>query len=230
MGFFSIPSLAIKLGLPGILITAGGLFGGFSGWFNGAGTPVSGPAHAQCDAGLAPSDVTQPANNCGVQPLKIQRPIFHDHLKSLETDLYIEGATTCLLSVPPVACGVDDNRSFVDKNNPDPHAHPSRNRVHLVFDFESGEVTAIISPSCRIHPLGAGTDNQKECFAPKRVGEGTNFDVTTDTSNPRAWTIHIQVTWYRPTTLPLLGQSNQVRWKTTGICRLTLSPASTVLP
>jgi hypothetical protein len=41
MGFFNIPSLAIKLGLPGFLITAGGLFGGFSGWFNGAGTPVN---------------------------------------------------------------------------------------------------------------------------------------------------------------------------------------------
>jgi hypothetical protein len=64
---------------------------------------------------------------------------------------------------------VDDNRSFVDKDNPDPHADPSRNRVHLLFDFESVEVTAIISPSCRIHPVGAGTDNQKNVLRPSEL-------------------------------------------------------------
>lgn len=185
-----VTGVAIGLGISGLAITPGMMF---PSWLNGAGTPVSGPANQKCDAGLAPSDPTQPADNCGVESLKIKRPIFHDHLKRLEADLYIDnsgGGTTCV--VGPFGCLMNDNRPFVKKDSPDPHADPSRNRANLVFDFESGEVTAIIDPSCRIHPLGFGGDNQKECFAPKQVGQGTTFDVTSNTMNARAWTIDIQ--------------------------------------
>jgi hypothetical protein len=162
---------------------------------SGEGTPVTGPDKASCKAGLAPSDVHLPADNCGVQPLELQATaaqrqfIPHSYAaQSLTLDLYIEGDTTCGLG--PAACGVDDNRAFVPEGSADPSADPSRNRVHLILDFASNTFTIRISPSCRIHPISVGVFGDKECFAPKRLDEGTQLAV----SSPRPGTVRIALT------------------------------------
>jgi hypothetical protein len=161
---------------------------------NGAGTPAPGAkGHGKCDAGLAPDDVTKPADNCGVASLTLPFSLPHIQIQPIEIDLYIQSQTSCATSfpLPDLGCGIDDNRPFADKG-PDPHADPSRNRVHVILDFNAGEGRFTISPSCRIHPVtGIGSDNQKECFAPKQLHEGTSLTVTKDLSNPESWIINI---------------------------------------
>lgn len=164
----------------------------------GEGTPVQGPDKASCNSGLAPVDVHLPANTCGVYPLEIPEPtarhfpqIPHNYVaQSVSVDLYIEGSETC--GIGSALCGVDDNRPFVSKDSPDPGADPSRTRAHMILDFASGTLTLRISPSCRIHVSGPGLNlnNQKECFAPKRVGEGTSLTVT----EPRHGTVGVELT------------------------------------
>src|SRR5436190_23322238 len=89
---------------------------------NGAGTPVSGPATNKCNAGLAPTDVTQPADNCHVEALTLTRPLPKANLNSIEIDLYIEGDVTCGTSFISLGCGVDDNRPYAAALSPDPRA------------------------------------------------------------------------------------------------------------
>lgn len=163
---------------------------------NGAGTPVTGPASSKCTAGLAPTDVTKAAVNCGVQALYLVNSLPRANLAPIEIDLYIEGNITCGTSFVSLGCGVDDNRSYVSQGSPDPHADPSRNRIHLILDFAAGTATFQISPSCRIHPANVGPvplgwHGQKECFAPKQLGEGSMLSVTPNTNNPKAWTVDI---------------------------------------
>jgi hypothetical protein len=139
--------------------------------------------------------VTKPADNCGVAALHLPFPVTLPHIdiQPIEIDLYIQSQTSCATSFPlPLGCGIDDNRPFVDQGSLDPHADPSRNRVHVILDFNAGLGTFTISPSCRIHPIGgAGFDNQKECFAPKQLNEGTSLSVTKDLTNPQSWVITI---------------------------------------
>lgn len=161
---------------------------------NGAGTPAPGATdHGKCDAGLAPADVTKPADNCGVASLTLPVPLPYIPIQPIEIDLYIQSQTSCLTSypLPELGCGIDDNRPFAGRG-PDPHANPSRNRVHLILDFHGGEGRFTISPSCRIHPVtGVGFDSQKECFAPKQLNEGTTLNVTKDLSNHESWIMNI---------------------------------------
>ncbi len=164
----------------------------------GEGTPVQGPDKASCNSGLAPVDIHLPANTCGVYPLEIPEPTARHFpqiprnyvAQSVSVDLYIEGSETCGIGL--ALCGVDDNRPFVSKDSPDPGADPSRTRAHMILDFASGTLTLRISPSCRIHVFepGLNLNNQKECFAPKKVGEGTSLTVT----EPRHGTVGVELT------------------------------------
>ena len=162
---------------------------------NGAGTPAPGAkGQVKCAAGLAPDDVTKPADNCGVASLTLPFSLPHIQIQPIEIDLYIQSQSSCLTSfpLPDLVCGIDDNRPLLDQGSLDPHADPSRNRVHLILDFNAGEGRFTISPSCRIHPVtGIGSHNQKECFAPKQLKEGTSLNVTKDLTNPQSWVINI---------------------------------------
>jgi hypothetical protein len=164
---------------------------------NGAGTPVTGPASGQCTSGIPPvSSVTTPATTCRVNALALQMALPKAKLSPIEIDLYIQDDITCGTSGVSVLCGVDDNRPYVNQISPDPHADPSRNRIHVILDYAAGTLTFRISPSCRIHPanvgpLPVGWNGQKECFAPKQTNEGTSLSVTTDTTNPKAWVTKI---------------------------------------
>jgi sugar lactone lactonase YvrE len=168
-----------------------GLVGCFSG--SGEGTPVKGGLPKQpCSTGYPPSDVRQHADTCGVMPLLIPKDphdakIPHEpRVGVVELDLYIEGDHTCGIGGDNggALCAVDDNRPFVGPSSPDPHADPTRNRVHILIDFAAQTINVQISPSCRIHfvdlPLAGPTGLKpgKECFAPKNIGQGTDLSLT----------------------------------------------------
>jgi len=170
--------------LAAFVVAAGALAGGC---FSGEGTPVSGPDKASCASGYPPANVQQPADFCGVQPLVITRndsAIPTAPGGKLELDLYIEGDHTCGLgpSGAGALCAVDDNRPFAPAGTADPQADPTRNRVHMVIDFDSQTLTLQVSPSCRIHAVdiaGAGGFNgSKECFAPNNIGQGTDLSTS----------------------------------------------------
>jgi hypothetical protein len=94
------------------------------------------------------------------------------HVATVQLDLYIEDKVSCGIGF--MFCGVDDNRPFVQAGKPDPHADPSRNRVHMTFDFSTGTLTVRLSPSCKIE---RSTPN-KECFPPKNIDDGTVLTTT----------------------------------------------------
>jgi hypothetical protein len=156
-----------------------------TGCFSGEGTPVTGPDKASCGDGYPPADVRQPAITCGVEPLHIpDDPHFTQMPRqaaagTLQLDIYIEGDHTC--GIGPGLCAVDDNRPFLPGGSPDPHADPTRNRARMVVDFAAQTLSVQISPSCRVHFTDiwpGGLNGSKECFAPNRIGEGTNFAVS----------------------------------------------------
>ena len=180
-----------------------------TGCLSGEGNPVSGPDKASCSAGYPPSDVRLPADTCGVQPLHIPSQTTNSAIPhqpqagSLTLDLYIEGDHTC--GIGPGLCAVDDNRPFVPEGSPDPHAHPTRTRVHMTLDFAKQIVTVEISPSCRIHAVDLpvigpfGPNGSKECFAPNQIGQGTDLTL----SDPQPGTVQInldvlQTAWLAP--------------------------------
>ena len=160
--------------------------------FSGEGTPRSGPDKKSCGAGYPPADVRQPANTCEVVPLHVPDDKTDTDIPrqpaagQLEVDLYIEGDHTC--GIGPALCAVDDNRPFVAEGSPDPRADPTRNRVHMVVDFAAQTIDVQISPSCRIHvadlPVAGpvGFNGEKECFAPNDLGEGTELEVSSASS------------------------------------------------
>jgi hypothetical protein len=163
---------------------------------NGAGTPLSGPASSQCRAGEPPAaDVTTPADTCGVHALAVIDPnLPKANLAPLQLDLYIGLDEACIIGGPkPTGCLEGDNRPYVDKSSPDPHAAPSRTRVHLTLYFKQAAADLRISPSCRVHPFGVGFNSEKECFAPKQLNQGNEYAVTSNTSDSRAWVIHILI-------------------------------------
>ena len=161
-----------------------------SACFSGEGTPVTGPDKASCAAGYPPSDVRRPADTCGVRPLNIPKNPFNASIPrdpaagAVDVDLYIEGDHTC--GIGSGLCAVDDNRPFVARNGRDPHASPTRNRVHMVLDFRSQMIRIQVSPSCRIHAVDVpvagpvGFNGKKECFASNDIGQGTDYSLTAD--------------------------------------------------
>ena len=159
----------------------------FAACGSGEGTPVGGPDKASCTSGYPPGNVRLPANTCGVSSLHIPSNTHNPNIPrdvnagTIELDLYIEGDHTC--GIGPALCAVDDNRPFVSPGSPDPHADPTRNRVHMVLDFASQSIRVQISPSCRIHPVDlpvagpTGFNGKKECFAPNNIGQGTDLSL-----------------------------------------------------
>jgi len=106
-------------------------------------------------------------------------------------DLYIEQHDVC--AIVNVLCLLGDNRPFVSSGQPDPKADYSRNRAHMILDFRTGQLTLIVNPSCRIHPLGVGWDPNKECFAPQNEGSGTDLKLNVASDG----TVDIEVTLHQ---------------------------------
>lgn len=137
-----------------------------------------------CDAPAPPRDnVRAQADNCGVPALEIVRKGVLPKAPKVgivTIDLYIEQNFVCLVSVVAnVPCLTGDNRPFVSSGQPDPMADSSRNKGHLTLDFTTGQLTLRVNPSCRV----VDQPPQKECNAPHPEGNGTQLNVSFDSSN-----------------------------------------------
>lgn len=160
-----------------------------------ANPPSAGPSSNKCDAPAPPrNNVRAQADNCGVSGLEIVRKDVLPKAPKVgivTIDLYIEQHDVC--AIVNVLCLLGDNRPFVSSGQPDPKADYSRNRAHMILDFRTGQLTLIVNPSCRIHPLGVGWDPNKECFAPQNEGSGTDLKLNVASDG----TVDIEVTLHQ---------------------------------
>ncbi len=148
-----------------------------------------------CDAPAPARDnVRAQADNCSVSGLEIVRKDAlpkAPNVGVVTIDLYIEQHDACALI--NVLCLLGDNRPFVSSGQSDPKADPSRNRAHMILNFQTGQLTLTVNPSCRIHPLGVGWDPNKECFAPQNEGSGTDLKLNVASDG----TVNIEVTLHQ---------------------------------
>lgn len=132
---------------------------------------------ADCKAGLPDyNDVTKASDTCGIGNLTIQKkgaiPIVRS-VGVVKIDLYIKKDTECAAQV--ALCLLGDNRSFVNTGDIDPKANALRNRAEITLDFRTGDLSLVVSPSCRIHVGIVGINDTKTCTAPRKEGNGNNF-------------------------------------------------------